>query len=237
MRTAALERFGALLYAGDDYSTGMMEAILIGESSGLERIWTEDFRRTGTFHALVISGVHVTVLAGVLLFLLRIAAVPELTALALTAAAAWLYALVSGLSAPVVRAAGGFTLFLMARFLFRRTRILEPAGRRGARVPDVGPRRSCSTPAFSSRFLFPVAAIGALAAPLLEAGSRPLGLAGCGQLHVDLDPHLAPRVAQARVELRLAAETLALWTSSPAAMWGGSRAGLDRPLWPCSASR
>ena len=35
LRTAALERLERL-YAGDSYSTGMMEAILIGESSGLE---------------------------------------------------------------------------------------------------------------------------------------------------------------------------------------------------------
>src|SRR5277367_2605951 len=103
----------------------MMEAILIGESSSLMRVWTDSFRRTGTFHALVISGVHVTVLAGVLLFLLRLCALPEIPALAVTAAAAWLYALVSGLSAPVVRAAGGFSLYLVARFFFRRGRVMN----------------------------------------------------------------------------------------------------------------
>src|SRR5262249_5079909 len=77
LRVAALDRIEKL-YAGDDYSTGMMEAILIGESSKLEKIWTEDFRRTGTFHALVISGVHVSVLAAVLLFLLRLCMIPEI---------------------------------------------------------------------------------------------------------------------------------------------------------------
>ena len=56
-------------------------------TSKLEKIWTESFRRTGTFHALVISGVHVTVLAGVLLFLLRILMIPEIPALTLTASA------------------------------------------------------------------------------------------------------------------------------------------------------
>ena len=50
--------------------TGMMEATLIGESSKLEKVWTENFRRTGTYHALVIAGMHVGVLAAVLLFLL-----------------------------------------------------------------------------------------------------------------------------------------------------------------------
>ena len=93
-----------------------MEAVLIGETSKLEKIWTENFRRTGTYHALVISGAHVVVLAAVLMFFLRLCALPELPSLALTAVAAWLYALVTGFSPPVGRAAGGFTLYLIARF-------------------------------------------------------------------------------------------------------------------------
>ncbi len=103
----------------------MMQAMLIGESSKLQKIWTENFRRTGTFHALVISGAHVAVLAGVLLFLLRICSLGEIPALTLTAAATWLYALVSGFSPPVARAAAGFTLYLVARFFFRRGRVLN----------------------------------------------------------------------------------------------------------------
>ena len=103
----------------------MMQAVLIGETARLERVWTDDFRRTGTFHALVISGIHVTVLAAVLLFLLRWLPLSELSALAVTAAAAWLYALVSGFSAPVVRAAGGFTLYTLARACFRRARVMN----------------------------------------------------------------------------------------------------------------
>jgi competence protein ComEC len=109
LREAALDRIEKL-YAGDEYSTGMMEAVLIGETSKLEKIWTVNFRRTGTFHALVISGAHVVVLAAALMFLLRVCAVPEIPALTVTAAAAWLYALVSGFSPPVARAAAGFTM-------------------------------------------------------------------------------------------------------------------------------
>jgi competence protein ComEC len=60
LRSAALDRIEKL-YEGDSYAIGMMQAILIGETAGIQRVWTENFRRTGTFHALVISGVHVTV--------------------------------------------------------------------------------------------------------------------------------------------------------------------------------
>jgi ComEC/Rec2-related protein len=154
------------LYAGDSDATVMMQAILIGETAGLQRAWTEGFRRTGTFHALVISGVHVTVLAGVLLFLLRLCAFPELRALAATAAATWLYALVSGLSAPVVRAAGGFSLYLAARFLFRRTRVMNLLAAITIAYLLWDPYQLFDA-SFQLSFLS-VAAIGALAAPLLE---------------------------------------------------------------------
>jgi competence protein ComEC len=220
-RTAALERIERL-YGGDSYNTGMMEAILIGESSSLARVWTENFRRTGTFHALVISGVHVTVLAGVLLFLLRLCALPELAALAMTAAAAWLYALVSGLSAPVVRAAGGFTLFLVARFLFRRTRVMNLLAAVALAYLIWDPAALFDA-SFQLSFLS-VAAIGALAAPLLEPRLAPLARGVRALSEVERDVHLDPRVAQARVELRLAAETFTAWLLVPS-RWAQAAVG------------
>jgi competence protein ComEC len=62
LRTGALRRIERL-YAGNPYATGMMEATLIGESSRMERQWTDHFRRTGTYHMLVIDGLHITILA------------------------------------------------------------------------------------------------------------------------------------------------------------------------------
>ncbi len=212
LRTRALHRLDQL-YGSDTYSSSMMKAILIGDSSSLEKVWTEDFRRTGTFHALVISGVHVTVLAGVLLFMLRLCALPQIPALAITAVAAWVYALVSGMSAPVVRAAGGFTLFLIARFFFRRTRVLNLLAVIAIAYLLWDPDQLWDA-SFQLSF-FSVAAIGALAAPLLESRIAPLarGLEAINDLGID--PHLEPRVAQARVELRLVAETISAWVRIP----------------------
>jgi competence protein ComEC len=212
LREAALDRLEKL-YAGDGYTTGMMEAVLVGETSKLEKIWTVNFRRTGTFHALVISGAHVVVLAGVLMFLLRVCAVPEIPALALTAGAAWLYALVSGFSPPVARAAAGFTMYLTARFFFRRGRVMNllAAVAIAYLLWDPGELLDAS---FQLSFLS-VAAIGALAAPLLERTSAPLSRGLRGIASVDADPHLEPRVAQFRVEVRLVAETFYLWTRIP----------------------
>ncbi len=212
LRTAALQRLESL-YGEDTYSSGMMKAILIGDSSSLEKVWTQDFRRTGTFHALVISGVHVTVLAGVLLFLLRVCGFPQIPSLTLTAAAAWLYALVSGMSAPVVRAAGGFTLYLIARFFFRRTRVLNLLAAISIVYLLWDPAQLYDA-SFQLSFLS-VAAIGALAAPLLDPFVVPMGRGMRSLDDTSRDVHLEPFVAQARVELRLAAETIHALTRLP----------------------
>jgi competence protein ComEC len=56
-RSAMLSRIERL-YPEDEYSSSMMRAILLGESSRLEKAWVEHFRRTGTYHALVGAACH-----------------------------------------------------------------------------------------------------------------------------------------------------------------------------------
>ncbi len=224
LRSLALDRIEHL-YPGDTYNAAMMKAILIGDSSQLEKVWTTVYRKTGTYHALVISGLHVTVLAGVLLFLLRVCAVAELPALGATALAAWLYALVAGWQAPVIRGAAGFSLFLVARFFYRRARILNILAAVAIAFLLFDPEQLFEA-SFQLSFLS-VAAIGALAAPLLEATSTPLARGLAGPAETDRDLHLEPRVAQFRVELRLLAETISLASRVPL-RWG--LYGLSLPL-------
>ncbi len=205
LRSAALRRIDRL-YAGNDYADGMMQAILIGETTKLEKVWTDHFRRTGTFHALVISGLHITVIAGFLLFLLRLCFVPEMSALAATAVVAWLYALVTGWNAPVVRASAAFTLYLVGRYFYRRGRLLNllAAVAIGYLLYDPAQLFEAS---FQLSFLS-VAALGTLAVPIMERTSGPFvqGLRNLNEIR--RDPRMAPRVAAFRLELRLLAETL-----------------------------
>ena len=205
LRISAVDRIEKL-YAGDAYSTGMMEAVLIGEKSKLEKVWTDNFRRTGTYHTLVIAGFHVTILAGCLLFLLRVCLLAELPALAFTVLAAWLYALVSGANAPAVRAAAGFTLYAVARFFFRRGRVLNLLALVAILYLLWDPEQLFDA-AFQLSFLC-VAAIGAFVAPLLQATSILLARALKNPSQVEADVHLPSRAAQFRVELRLLAETI-----------------------------
>ena len=165
LRTAALERIEEL-YRPSAYNIAMMQAILIGESSGLERVWTEDFRDTGTFHALVISGSHVAVLAAFFLFLLRICFVPRDWATVATVLAAWLYALVTGWQAPVVRSAAGMTLFAIGRCFHRQGRMLNILAT-VALVFIVADPEQMLDPSFQLSFLS-VGLIAVFVVPLIE---------------------------------------------------------------------
>ena len=205
LRTSAIDRIEKL-YPGDAYATGMMEAVLIGEKSKLEKVWTDNFRRTGTYHTLVIAGFHVTILAACLLFLLRICMLDEIPALFLTSGGAWLYALVSGANAPAVRAAAGFTVYAIARFFYRRGRVLNLLALVAILYLLWDPDQLFDA-AFQLSFLC-VAAIGAFVAPLLQSTSIPLARALKHPSQVDADVHLPPGAAQFRVELRLIAEIL-----------------------------
>ena len=205
LRQAALSRIERL-YHGDSYQTGMMQAILIGQSFQLEKVWTEEYRSTGTFHALVISGTHVAVLAAFFLFLLRLCFVPESIALLFTVAASWLYALVTGWQAPCTRSAAGLTLFMIGSYFYRERRPLNLLAAIAVAFLVLDPYELFDA-SFQLTFLA-VGFLGAFAAPLIHATSGPLA-AGLRDLDDSgRDLHLAPRVAQFRIEMRLLAATL-----------------------------
>ena len=75
------------MWGASSYQDGMMQAVLLGQTFQMQRVWTEDYRNTGTFHALVISGTHVAILAAFFLFILRVCFVPESLALLMTSLA------------------------------------------------------------------------------------------------------------------------------------------------------
>jgi competence protein ComEC len=208
-RTWALERL-ASLYPNDQHTSGLLQATLIGETSGVERRWTNDFRVTGTYHALVISGLHISVVALTLLFVFRLVALKRVPALCLAAVACWVYALLAGFNAPAVRAAGGFTLFVIASSVFRRTRPLNVMAAIGLLYLAFDPDQLFD-PGFQLSFLS-IAVIAAFAIPTMERFTHPLRAAVKRFDQVSYDPQLEHRAAQWRVELRQLAETLRLWT-------------------------
>jgi competence protein ComEC len=207
LRVAALQRIESL-YDGSDYDIAMMQATLIGESSGLEKVWTQDFRSTGTFHALVISGGHVAVLAAFFLFLLRLCFVPRQWASVATAIAAWLYACLTGWQAPVIRSAAGLSLFALGRCFYRKGRLLNLLAATALLFLIFDPDQLYDA-SFQLSFVS-VALIAIFIVPIIEHTSEPL-FAALKDLRSDHDAAgLPPRTAQLRVELLLLLGTIRL---------------------------
>ena len=103
----------------------LAQAVLLGLRGDLPDDVREDFLETGTGHLLAISGLHVGVLLGLALAASRAALGGGRWHLLVPLVVLWLYALMSGMAPPVVRASIMGTLFLAARF----------SGRPGAGLP------------------------------------------------------------------------------------------------------
>lgn len=211
------------LYPDDAETAGLLKATLLGETSGVDRRWTSDFRLTGTYHALVISGLHISILALTVLYILRLFFLGRVARLMLAAGVCWFYAFLAGGNAPAIRAAAGFTLFALASAVFRRTRTLNLLALIALIYLAVDPDQL-----FDASFqlsLLSVAIIAVFAIPAMERYSEPLRAAVKRFDQVRYDPQVEPRAAGWRVELRLLAQTVQLWTRLPESWVRGMVAG------------
>ena len=99
-RTAAIKRIHEFF---PDPLSAVAAALLFGDRSSGSEEMAEDYERLGIVHILSISGLHVTLLTGMLFYtLIRLGATRERARLVLLAALP-LYALLAGASPPVIR--------------------------------------------------------------------------------------------------------------------------------------
>ncbi len=109
-------------------SAGVMIASLLGDKHFLDRDTAEVFRDGGTFHVLVISGLHITFIGGVLFWFVSIFTRNRLTQFVVVCSALWLFTLAVGAEVPVVRASIMFTVLLLGRALYRQGTLLNTLG-------------------------------------------------------------------------------------------------------------
>jgi competence protein ComEC len=192
------------LNAGD---AGMLSAMLFGDRTRLSSALRQGFERTGTFHLFVVSGLHVVLIVGGLLWLLRRTRLPEGAAILLTLSAGLAYALLTGFGAPIQRALGMTAAYLLARWLGRDTGPLNALGIAAVAILALDPHALFEA-SFQMTTLVIVGAAG-LAAPFGERTFSPRARAAIRVDARSLDANLLPRFAQMRVRLRMYGELCA----------------------------
>ncbi len=151
-------------------AAGVMIASLLGNREFLDKETADLFRDGGTFHILVISGLHITFFGGVLVALLRFITRRTWLIFWITNLVLWGYTLAVGAEIPVVRAALMFTIMSIAYLIRRDGNLLNSLGISvlillAWRPSDV------FNPSFQLTFVS-VASIVAIAFPLLETLRR-----------------------------------------------------------------
>lgn len=100
-------------------TAGLLTAALFGNRYFLSHDTAEAFRAGGTFHFLVISGLHVAMLAAVALWLINRLRVAAWLQFSLVNFLMWSYALMVGAQPSVMRAVVMLTIVLLRELLFR----------------------------------------------------------------------------------------------------------------------
>jgi competence protein ComEC len=147
-------------------TAGIMIASLLGGKYFLDRQTAEIFREGGTFHVLVISGLHITFIGGLVVLAFRLVTRRKLWQFIAANIFLWSYALAVGAQVPVVRAAIMFTILLLAQLIYRNGTLLNSLGA-CAIILLVWRPADLFTASFQLTFMS-VGAIVACAFPLIE---------------------------------------------------------------------
>src|SRR5437660_5212093 len=184
-----------------EQAAGLMDAIVIGEETFIERPTRVDFQRSGTYHVLVVSGMNVSILALFTMWALRRVGLGQVVASLFSIALILGYAAVTNVGPPVWRAALMFAVYLATRLLYCDRAMLNALGAAALALMIADPQ-SVFGASFQMTFLC-VGLVAGIGVPLLERTIEPFSR---GLRHLDslaYDRHLPPAVAQFRLDLRL----------------------------------
>ena len=98
--------------------SSLVAGMVLGAKAGMSQDFWEALKLSGTVHVVVASGMNVTLVAGFLMAVL-ILVIPRRKAVLFAIIGVWIYAMLSGFDAPIVRAAVMGTIGFSAIFLGR----------------------------------------------------------------------------------------------------------------------
>ena len=195
---------GPLRLSEDD--AVMIAAMVTGDRTYLNHSLRVGFERTGSFHMLVVSGLHLGIVAACLLWISRQLRLPQVPATLLTISASFVYALFTGFATPVQRSLLMVILYLLGRLVYRERSGLNAVGFASLCLLAMSPRSLFESGLQMT--LLAVIAIGGVAVPVLQDTVHPYLTATSDLSLVAIDVKLPPRLAQFRVEMRIIALAL-----------------------------
>lgn len=146
-------------------TAGILIASTLGDKYFLDSRDSDVFRSGGTFHILVISGLHITIIGLIVIFIVSRITRNRYARFISATAILWSYALAVGAEPPVVRAAVMFTVLLFSHVIYRNASMLNSLGLCGLILLAIRPS-DLFNPSFQLTFLS-VLAIVAVAVPLI----------------------------------------------------------------------
>ncbi len=184
----------------------LMDAMVLGEESFLRNATRTEYQRSGTYHVLVVSGMNLSILAVAIFWALRQLRVDPAVAAIATVVVSFAYAFVVGVGPPVWRAALMLATYLGARLLYRERNMMNAIGAAALGILIADPQALFGA-SFQLTFLavFIIAGIGS---PILERTTLPYARGLRLLQAASYDLHVAPAVAQFRIDLRLIAGRL-----------------------------
>jgi competence protein ComEC len=206
-RGSLLARLDAL-FSGQPARAAVLRAMLLGDRSFVDSDVVTAFQKTAAYHVLVVAGLHVGALVVFLFWICRRLRFPiGLTALVTLGVLAAYVGVVQD-RPPILRAALMAAAYLCARPLFRRVELLNTIALAALMLLLWKPS-SLIDSSFQLSFLA-AGVIAGLALPWMNRTSTPYrnGLRHLGD--VTRDGAHPPKVAQFRIEMRAAAQWLAL---------------------------
>lgn len=199
------QRLPQFLRIGHD-DAAMLTAMLTGDRTWLGHRLRVGFERTGSFHLLVVSGLHLAIFSGLIFWIAKRLWLSRLWSSLVTIALSFAYALFTGFGHPVQRSFWMVTLYLIGRLLWRHRSALNAIG--FAAVVMLAAAPASLLDSGLQMTLLSVLAIGGIAAPFAEKTFGPLLRSMHNLRETRLDTAFPPRVAQFRVSLRIIAQHL-----------------------------
>ncbi len=190
----------------------MLTAMLTGDRRLLDRHLRSGFERTGSFHLVVVSGLHLAILAALLLTLCERMHASRILATGITIFCTLLVALATGFFVPVQRSFWMIALYLLGRIFYRQRSPLNLIG--FAALCILAEQPGSILNASLQMTLLAVISIAGIALPLLEDTVQPFLRATHRLSDPTLDKACIPAQLQFRTQMRWLAQRFVPLVSS-----------------------